>query len=490
MMIDTQRKINQEGAMRSICMLSKDALATNIKERVQAGEDLSELPSLILLDYDMDRQDGECLELIRKEKRLAVVPLFFLCDEKNERIEEECYQKGGMVVLTKPLTARSVVRLERAAWQYENTRNYERFLQEQATRLRMAKEIYSLNQKLEQRNDFLHRVFGKYFSDDVLEIILNQPEDRLIGGVRKNLVVLSSDLRGFTSIAEEMESDAMTNMLNEYFGRMTDIITKYHGTVIEFMGDGILAVFGVMEQMNSDLECRKDAIMAAICMQNEMDSMNQFCEGQGYPTLEAGIGIHYGEAFIGNIGSERMMRYNVLGKVVNECSRIESYSVGGQILISRQMTIGLEKELQLKNMIELPAKGIKEPLEIFDLCGLVTEDGTFALLEDERTMLYQIKKEVMFFISRVQNKIRDEQEFAYQPMEISMKEAVLHRDEQDAGLHLYDDIVVRAKMLSGEDLFEQVYAKVVGESKTMIKIHFTHLNQDYKDFVRHELEEE
>ena len=89
MMIDTQRKINQEGAMRSICMLSKDALATNIKERVQVGENLSELPSLILLDYDMDRQDGECLELIRKEKRLAVVPLFFLCDEKNERIEEE-----------------------------------------------------------------------------------------------------------------------------------------------------------------------------------------------------------------------------------------------------------------------------------------------------------------------------------------------------------------------------------------------------------------
>jgi adenylate cyclase len=479
-MIDIQRRINLEGSMKAFCMLSFDALLKTINERLLQNADAEVMPSLIIVDYAMEASDARLLKTIKDVKQLAGVPLFFLCDNKNDKTEEECYQKGAMVVIAKPVSKRALVRIERAAWQYENTKQYERFLQQQATRLKMAQEIFALNQQLEKRNEFLHKLFGRYFSDEVLEIILNQPEGNAIGGIRREVAVLSADLRGFSSIAEEMQPDAMTTMLNAYFGRMTDIIMSFHGTIIEFMGDGILAVFGVLGNGRS---YRQDAMAASLCMQNSMEWVNEFCDENGYPNLEMGIGLHCGEVFIGNVGSEKMMRYNVLGSIVNECSRIESYSVGGQILISASMRKGLEDKLRVSSMMELAAKGIRKPLKIFALEGLRTEKENYALNNNGKLAMNDVVSGVIFELVPVKNKILGTQYAACELKKISMNEAILYKISDLVDIEQFEDVMIAAHD-DRSVLFEQVYAKVIKREGSRLKIRFTHLNHGFKKFVK------
>lgn len=479
-MIDIQRKINAAGSMRAVCMLSFDALQFTVTQRLMESNGGEVFPSLIVVDYDLCKAEEKVLQCIRDEKMLSGVPLFFICSEKSTAVEDECYQQGALVVLEKPLPVQGITRMERAAWQYENTKQYERFLQEQATELRMAKEILTLNQQLEHRNEFLHKVFGKYFSDDVLEIILNQPDGDAIGGVRKNVVVLGSDLRGFTSIAEDMDPGSMTDMLNEYFGRMTEIIMKYGGTVIEFMGDGILSVFGVL---SDGQDYRLNAMAAAISMQNAMGEINAYCANKGYPLLEMGIGIHCGEAFVGNVGSEKMMRYNVLGSIVNECSRIESYSVGGQVLISQDMMNGLEEALDVSNQMKLTAKGIKKPLDICDLEGVQCQNEHLMLYNRQKDDMRSVVEHVVFCMHRITNKVVAEEFAEYDLEEISSSEAKLYHCDNEY-LQQYDDISIVAKADDGRVLFEQVYAKVVECDTESVRIHFTHLNHSFKKFMK------
>lgn len=479
-MIEIQRKINAEGSMRAVCMLSYEALNFTVVNRLSDQGQGEVLPSLIVANYEMCLEEERILLCIHHEQKLAGVPLLFICQEKSPDVEDWCYQNGALIVLDKPLSKQEVTRIERAAWQYENTKQYERFLQEQATKLRMAKEIMSLNQQLENRNEFLYKVFGKYFSDDVLDIILNQPNGAAIGGVRKNVVIMVSDLRGFTSIAEDMDSELLTDMLNVYFSKMTDIIMEYGGTVIEFMGDGILAVFGVLAE---HADCRKEALAASIHMQNAMGEINSFCADKGYPLLEMGIGIHSGEVFVGNIGSEKMMRYNVLGSIVNECSRIESYSVGGQILISGSMANGLEDILDIANRMKLAAKGIKKPMDICDVEGVMYGDEHLILRNSGKDAMRRTLEPVTLFMNRIVSKLMMDEVVECELEEISSGEATLYKCN-NKDLNLYDDVVVMAKTDDGRILFEQIYAKVVEVEKDYVKIHFTHLNHSFKQFMK------
>ncbi len=483
-MIETQQKINSTGSMRALCMLSFDAVKKAVEKAyassgVQAISRIN-IPSLMILDYDMvSQEEFKLLLYLKNQQILAGVPLFFMLNSRVEKLMEESYSKGAIVVLVKPLTKISIMRIEQMAWQHEVTKNYEKMIQKQAMDLQSAKEVSRLNQQLEARNELLYQIFGRYFSDKVLDMILENPQGAVIGGEKSELTVMMSDLRGFTSMSEQLEPEAVTALLNFYFGKMAEAITQYGGTIIEFLGDAVLSVFGAPIKIEKQTEC---AIAAAISMQNAMDEVRDYCIKSGYLPLEMGIGIHRGEAFIGNVGSEKMMRYNVVGKVVNECSRIESYSVGGQILISSETLENVGCPVNVKSHIELQAKGIAKPVSLSEIVGI---DGEYRVyMKDENSFVLKlVEQNIQFRMYPVEDKMVKEELIIAKLLQISDKRAIVELISDTERLKLYSDVEIVAKGQSEEILFSDVYAKLVERCGDKITLHFTHIGKMFLEFL-------
>ena len=176
-----------------------------------------------------------------------------------------------------------------------------------------------------------------------------------------------SDLRGFSTITEPLPPEQVVEILNIYLGQMAEVITTYHGTIDEFIGDAILAVFGAPIGRDDDAD---RAVACAVAMQQAMHTLNARLAERGHPPLDMGIGLHTGEVVVGNIGSTRRMKYAVVGSAVNLASRIESYTVGGQILISDACRRALDAEVQISRRMEVSTKGFSDTLSIFEVEGV------------------------------------------------------------------------------------------------------------------------
>ena len=224
-----------------------------------------------------------------------------------------------------------------------------------------------MNSQLELRNKLLSETFGRFLSDEIVRQLLDTPDGLLLGGKKRTLTIMMSDLRGFTAMSEQMEPQALIAMLNHYLGAMTDVIQRYNGTIIEFIGDGILAIFGA--PLESDHHAA-DAVAAAVAMQMQMEAVNAWNAQRGYPVLEMGIGINTGDVIVGNIGSEKRTKYGVVGSHVNLCGRIESYTTGGQILISPQTRAMIKSELDVAQELVVYPKGVKGALTISHITGI------------------------------------------------------------------------------------------------------------------------
>ena len=476
-MLEAQRRINSIGSMRAFCMLSTEALEKAIMTIQENSSSRISSPSLIIIDYEMAAKENfRILSILKNQRHVAGVPVFFMMEKRTRELDEECYSLGAMVVLHKPFSKSGILRIERIAWQYEVTKNYEKTLQKQAVDLQFAREIMRLNKQLEARNELLYQVFGRYFSDKVLEVILEHPEDVSIGGEKRELTVMMSDLRGFTSMSAELEPEAVTRLLNLFFDRMVEIIAKYNGTVIELLGDCVLAVFGAPLPSK---EQTADAVAAAIEMQNAMKDVNYYCENQGYPKLEIGIGIHRGEAFIGNVGSQKMMRYNVVGSVVNECSRIEGYSVGGQVLVSTSSLENISIPLKVNSQMEINAKGLTETIKLCEVLGIEGEYKV-SIESVDNNVLYDIDGDVEFLLYPVENKIVAGEPVVTKLKSFSKKRAVVEIANED--MLVYSDVEVSAIEIKGKVIFDGVYAKIVDRSDNEITLHFTHVNQNFRRY--------
>ncbi len=155
-------------------------------------------------------------------------------------------------------------------------------------------------------------------------------------------------------------------MLNHYLAVMTETIQKYKGTIIEFIGDAIFAIFGAPIACTNGAE---NAVRCAVEMQNAMEDVNRYNEEQEYPHLEMGIGINTGEVILGNIGSEKRAKYGVVGQNVNLAGRIEGYTVGGQVLASESTTNRLA-QFEHRSVHEIYPKGIKIPINVYDIASV------------------------------------------------------------------------------------------------------------------------
>lgn len=469
-MLEAQRSINSRGSMRAICILSFEALQRMLTSATN-------MPSLIMIDYDMSvKEEFKSLSLVKEQQRLVGIPLFFMAGNSDDEVQNDCYMRGALVVVSKPLNAVAVERMERMAWQFDVARNAEKKLEKQAYDLKAAREIERLNKQLEARNELLYQVFGRYFSDEIMERIFQDPTGVSIGGEKKNMTVMMADLRGFTAVSQNMDSDSVMDLLNFYFGKMIEIISAYKGTVIEFLGDGILAVFGAPIPLEEHTE---SAVAAAITMQNAMSEVNAYCRQKGYETVDMGIGIHCGEVFIGNIGSEKVMRYNVIGSVVNECSRIEGYSVGSQVLVSSRATENMSCSFGIKDTIHIKAKGIGTILKVYEITEL---SGQYAcrLHTDETQQAYNLSGEIVFELYLIIDKLLSQRVIKTTLKEITCKNAIVGLNDRITDFYLYDDVKIVARGPEGEILFDDVYAKIIDAGTDRLKLHFTHTDKGFR----------
>jgi adenylate cyclase len=185
-----------------------------------------------------------------------------------------------------------------------------------------------------------------------------------VGSQTLEVTVLLSDLRGFSVITESYAPLEVVDMLNRYLDQMCAIIYRHGGTVDKFMGDSIMALFGAPVK-------RADSIMQAIrCgveMQIAMDSFNKENQGFGLPTLYMGIGINTGEVVAGKIGSDLHSEYTVIGEEVTLASRIEAYTLRGQILISQETYSRAKDHVRVSDPINVSVKGRREPMPLYEL---------------------------------------------------------------------------------------------------------------------------
>lgn len=232
---------------------------------------------------------------------------------------------------------------------------------------KQQKRLNALNEKLELRNNFIKQTFGRYLSDDIAEHVLESPEGATLGGEKREVTILMSDLRGFTTVTERLPAESIVKMLNIYLGVMTEVIYKYGGTIDEFIGDGILAIFGApMPQQNH----AGQAVACAMEMQLAMKKVNRKFKRIGLPQVKMGIGINTGELVAGNIGSQKRVKYGVVGHHVNLTSRIESYTSGGQTFISQSTKDKCGSILQIKDSMEVEPKGVDNPITIYEITGI------------------------------------------------------------------------------------------------------------------------
>jgi len=231
-----------------------------------------------------------------------------------------------------------------------------------ATRQEMLTTIFKVSEERLRLVNFVRDMFGRYLSKKVVDNILESPEGHKIGGRRKTVTILMSDIRGFTGLSETMDPEIMVQLLNRYLERMSKIILQYDGIIDEILGDSILAVFGVPEKDETD---PARSVACAVAMQNALDDLNNEFIREGHPPLEMGIGINTGSVVVGNIGSEVRMKYAVVGSAVNTAARIESNTVGGQILLG-ESTYDLVKETVTCGAPQaFMMKGIKKPLVVY-----------------------------------------------------------------------------------------------------------------------------
>ena len=236
---------------------------------------------------------------------------------------------------------------------------------------RLTRAFNEMIEGLRQR-DFIRSTFGRYVSPEVAQALLASPEAQRLGGEKREVTVLMSDLRGYTRFAELGDAQDVMAVLNEVLGRMTDVIIAHGGTINEFIGDAIFAIFGAPLAHPDHAE---RAAAAAIAMQRAMADVNEAHAQRGLPRFEMGVGINTGEAVVGNIGSEQRAKYAVVGAAVNLAARVEGCTVGGQIFLSPHTYARVRDLVEVGEPFPVEVKGVAEPLLLYELRAI---SGRFA----------------------------------------------------------------------------------------------------------------
>jgi adenylate cyclase len=210
------------------------------------------------------------------------------------------------------------------------------------------------------------RLFSRYVSKDVYDQLLASPVDARLGGTRRHMTVLFSDIRGFTSVSERGEPEAIVGQLNQYFSTMVPIVFANKGTVDKFVGDMLMALFSAPLH---DPDHADHAVQAAMAMIEALARLNSQWAADGLPALDIGIGINTGDMVAGNLGSESIMSYTVIGDNVNLGARLESLNKDyrTRVIISDATRTALKGRYDIRALGPVVVQGKTVPVEIFEV---------------------------------------------------------------------------------------------------------------------------
>jgi class 3 adenylate cyclase/CheY-like chemotaxis protein len=316
----------------------------------------SEPFDLVLLDVLMPGMSGlEVLAALRREHSRAGLPVILATALDGSEHVVEGLRLGANDHVTKPLDFPVVLAR----------------IEAQLAVKRAADEVTRLAQHLEIRNAFIRRVFGRYVSDEVVDALLEQPEALELRGESREVTVLVADLRGFSSLTAECSPSEVLTLLNHHLGAMSEVIQAHDGIIDDFFGDGILAFFGAPVARPDHAA---QAVRCAVSMQLALREVNRTLRGLGLPELEMGIGIDTGEVIVGSMGSEKRSKYGAIGLPLNLASRIESCTLGGEILISDRVLAAAQDVARLDLVREIHPKGFEVPLRVHRVVGVAGRD--------------------------------------------------------------------------------------------------------------------
>jgi adenylate cyclase len=210
------------------------------------------------------------------------------------------------------------------------------------------------------------QMFGRYVSRDVYDQLMENPALARLGGQRRDMSVLFSDIRGFTTVSEAGEPEEIVGQLNEYFSRMVPIVFANRGTVDKFVGDMIMALFGAPLV---DADHADHAVAAAVEMVAELRRMNDAWAAAGRPALDIGVGVNSGDMVAGNIGSQSIMSYTVIGDNVNLGSRLESLNKNyhTRIIVSEATRSRLKRQYDVRPLGSVTVKGKTRAVDIYEV---------------------------------------------------------------------------------------------------------------------------
>lgn len=212
----------------------------------------------------------------------------------------------------------------------------------------------------------MQEIFSRYTSPDLMENILKSPEKIDLGGVNKNAAILFSDIVGFTAFSAKLPPHEVVGMMNEYLSRMTEVIFDYQGEIDKFIGDAIMARFGVLSDMPYP---SRNAVEAACAMFDELDKLRSEWAARGLDNFNMRIGIATGTVLAGNIGSTRRQEFTVMGTTVNLASRLESLNkeLGTRILVDEETFLHLPKGVRFVKRENIFIRGLDNPINIFEI---------------------------------------------------------------------------------------------------------------------------
>jgi class 3 adenylate cyclase len=437
------------------------AVATDGQQALQM---IDEHPfDLILLDIMMPGMSGlDVLKILRERYSVADLPIIMVTAKDQSEDIVEALKLGANDYVTKPLDFPVV--LART--------------QTQLSLKQAMQQIQHLAEQLELRNRFIRKTFGRYLTDEVVTSLLDSPEGLQLGGERRCITMLMSDLRGFTSLAERLSPEQVMTIVNRHLGTMVEVISQYQGTIDEFIGDSIFVIFGAPMQRQDDPQ---RAVACALAMQLAMASVNAQLRADGLPEVHMGVGVHTGEVVVGNIGSDKRTKYGVVGSHVNLTARVESYTVGGQILISAATQCELGPLLRVAARIEVNTKGVDEPLVLYDVRGIGGDYHLMLPENDEAFVPLQESLPICYTI--LEGKYLSETTSVGSIVALSTQGGEIYSDTL---VGLWSDVQIRLTGHTGEALPGTLYAKVMGYlpggDGTGFRVRFTSVSPEVGTF--------
>jgi len=347
----------------------------------------------------------------------------------------------------------------------------------------LARAFTRMTEGLKDR-DRIKDTFGRYVTQEVVKRLLESKDGLKLGGEIRELSIMMSDLRGFTALTSTMSPEQVIKFLNRYLGKMVEIILDHRGIIDEIIGDGVLAFFGAPEALENHPEL---AVACALKMQLAMEEINAQNEADGLPHLEMGVAVNTGEVVVGNIGSEKRAKYGAVGAQVNFTGRVESFTVGGQVLISRGTYERISDKLEVRQVLEVAMKGVLGKVNLYDVKGISGPYG--ACLSDGDETVKDLGDGIAVQVFRLDQKMMSGKGERGHIRYASLTSA---RVTFESGISPWEDILMVVQGDPGSHVNREIYGKVISVTSADLRteglVRFTSVSSDAYNMLRQSID--